>query len=267
MNTRMHPFLVRLLAVCGVAGLSGCGSGARSAGDFELHGQRIIACCCHTPCPCRMNYKPTHCHGCDYSTAVRIDRGHIDGVSMDGLAWVVTGRTFSETPTENWTYIYISDRANAEQMAALQRFFEAGGRELGAKGKHLVGDLVGMRKAPLTWEQSADGRDWSARIPGVLAVRTRSIVLPGRSRPVTSSGIFDDFGDTFIHADCLEHSYSDAQIGRQWKLAGRQSNQAQFSLTSARASSGGIGWGCWSAHAELGDRDHSEYQEKITGHD
>jgi hypothetical protein len=271
MNTRVRRFAMRWEGLwCALLVAAGCAAKSpvvQSEEAWSLTGSRIIACCCHTPCPCRVNYKPTHCHGCDFTTAVRIERGHIGGVSMDGMMWIITGRVFGEEPAENWSYIYISDRASDEQYQALTAFLTEGAAGLGERAEHLVGRSLGMRKVPIRWSVSSDGRQWTARAGDVLRVRTQSIILPGRRQPVTSTGIFDDFGDRFIHADCLEHTYNDPAIGYKWNLAGRQSNQARFAIVSTRGSGETLGWGCWSAHAALGDRNRSQYQERLIGHD
>lgn len=246
-------------------------SGARAekpseagAPAWELKGSRIIACCCVAPCPCRINKPPTNCHGCDASTVVRIESGQIGGTRLDGLSFAIVGRSFSEDPKLNWSTVYVSDRANEEQLRALTGLLEAGVKALGGRARHLAGSALGIRQAPITYEITADGRGHNARIPGILDLKTRSIILPGRTNPAVSSGIFDDYGDQFVHADCLAHRYHDSRIRRGWDLTARQANQADFTLNPERLAAGGIGWGCWSAHADFGSTER--YQEQLIGH-
>lgn len=257
-------------AACSFAAASYGWAGPTSSDDaavprIDLKGSRIIACCCAAPCPCRINKPPMHCHGCDATTVVRIDKGYLGKTRMDGVLFAVIGRSFSENPRKNWNYVYVADTATKEQVAALQAMFEANGKALGSKGPYIAGSPVGMRQVPMTYTISADGREHNAVISGILQLETRSIVLPGRKQPVLSSGIFDAFGDGFVHADCLAHRYQDTQINYAWDLTGRQANQADFELTNERLAQGGIGWGCWSAHADLGSKDR--YQEQLVGHD
>jgi hypothetical protein len=216
------------------------------------------------PCPCRINKPPTYCHGCDATTVVRIERGFLGQVRLDGIAFALVGRSFSEDPERNWNYGYVSDQATPEQFRALQGMFAQNLQALGLKARHLAGRSLGMRQAPLTTRISADGRTHAATIPGVLELETRSIILPGRRKPVVSSGIFDDYSDQFVHADTLAHTYRDPASGYEWDLTGRQANQAEFVLNPERLAAGGLGWGCWSAHADLGARDR--YQEQLIGH-
>jgi hypothetical protein len=238
---------------------------SRETPQWQLTGSRIIACCCASPCPCRINKPPMHCHGCDFTTAVRIDKGYLGKTRMDGVQFVIIGRVFGEKPAENWTYVYVSDRTTDEQFQALRGMLQEGSKALGDKVGYIAGRPLGIRKVPIRYTISADGRDHNTSIAEILELKTRSMILPGRTQPVKSTGIFDDYGDGFTHAECLEHRYRDPQINRAWDLSGRQANQAGFTLTPERVARGDIGWGCWSAHADLGSRDR--YQEQLIGHD
>ena len=75
-------WMVGLMAL----GFVGCAGGtpAQMEGSWRLEGTRLIGCCCNAPCSCRINKPPSYMHGCDSSTAVQIDRGHINGVKMVG---------------------------------------------------------------------------------------------------------------------------------------------------------------------------------------
>ncbi len=255
---KIAPLALALLA-------AGCASAPPAAApEWKMEGSRIIGCCCAAPCPCRINRLPQHCHGCDGTTAVHIDRGFIGKTRLDGVDWVVVGRSFAEDKGQNWVTLYVSDKASDEQFEAVKGLFEGSIKEYGPKAAHLAGKISGIRKVPIAYSRSADRREWSCTIPGVLELRTRSIVLPGHTTPAVSTGIFDDFGDTLIHADALAHTYSDAKLGAKFDLTGRQSNQAEFVLDSIRAAKGGIGWGCYSGHKDLGSKD--PYQEKDAGH-
>lgn len=264
----MSRILVLVLVVLAAAGCSGAAkpasAPAAAAPEWKLEGSRIIGCCCVAPCPCRINKPPTHCHGCDAIVVVHIEKGHVGPVKMDGLNYVLAGRTLGEKPEGNWAYAYISDKATDEQMETLKALLEGEVKGLGPKAKYIVGRIAGMRKAPVTWEVSADRREMAGTIPGILEFRTRSIILPGHQAPVVSSGIFDDYGDRFIHADALVNKYNDPTAGYAFDLTRRQANQSDFVLDSIRAEQGGLGWGCWTAHPDFGAKD--KYQEKDLDH-
>jgi hypothetical protein len=241
------------------------GAGSGPLGSLDLHGSRIIGCCCQTPCSCRVNKKPMHCHGCDFTTAVHIDRGHVGATDMSGVTWVIVGRGFGENPEADWVYVYVSDKCSDAQVEALKGMLQADMEDWKKRGKaqFLAGTFKGLRKAPVSYTVSADRRTYDCSIDEgrILDIRTQAIVLPGHTEPARLSGIFDAFGDAFVQAECLSHKYNDPETGYRWDLTGRQSNQADFLLDDARLARGGIGWGCWSAHESLGDT--SPYPEQM----
>ncbi len=266
----------RLLVLAAVVSAAvGCASGkptqtsgaSSDATAWELRGSRIIGCCCQTPCSCRANKKPFHCHGCDFTNVVHVDQGQLGGVKMDGATWVVVGRGFGEDKSKNWVYVYVAESMTEAQAKALQSFLEDGMKSWPpAKAAHLAGTFTGMRKVPMTYTVSADKLAWSCSIPGILEIDTRAIFNPGHKEPVRLSGIMDDFSDAFIQADCLKHTFKDSQVGaHNWDLTGRQANWTEFRIGSAFPTKSKLGWGCWSAHKEFGDA--SQYPEQYGGQD
>jgi hypothetical protein len=245
-------------------GILGCAGGtpAQMDGSWRLEGTRLIGCCCTSPCACRLNKPPSYMHGCDSSTAVHIDRGHINGVTMDGLNWVTAGLTYAEDASTNWVVVYIDDRATPEQEKALRSWMEEGIKSLHpAKMKHLVGAFAGFRRATIRWTAEKSGDAFRCEIPGIYDFSMKALRNPGHPEPITSTGIMDDFGDSFTHGETLEHLYKDSALPREgWDLKGRQANYASFTLASDLSTTYTVGWGCWSAHREYGTRD--DYQER-----
>src|SRR5260221_373716 len=96
MAIRLLAAVLVLVPALGCASTSSTPPPTKAKQAFELVGSRIIGCCCATPCPCRLNEKPMHCHGCDHTDAVHIDRGYIGDTDMGGMSWVVVGRGFGE---------------------------------------------------------------------------------------------------------------------------------------------------------------------------
>lgn len=270
MQARHGTIWLVLGALCLLARHSPAAGGTKSslqtATAWSIQGKRIIGCCCGTPCPCRLNKKPMLCHGCDATTAVHIESGSIRGVKMDGLTFVLTARAFGEAPSGNWLHLYVDARATPEQVKALEWLLTNGMPPISKqKAPHLLGKSLGMSKASIAWKVTNRGRDWSVSIPGLLSLRTRALYLPGHKKPAVSENILDDFGTQFLHADCLEHVYNDKKIRRSWNLTGRQCNQAPFALDAKRVAKGSIGWGCWSAHSDFGDK--SKYQQQMGEHE
>jgi hypothetical protein len=257
-------FLIAAAASCASPGERNDAVASSAGPEFSFTGSRIIGCCCPSPCPCRLNKKPSNCHGCDHTDAIHIDRGHIGDVKMDGVTYVTIGRGFGEDKSKNWVYVYVDDDASEEQVKALGEWLGGGVKSLGAKADYLAGKFVGMREVPMEYRVSKDRSEYDCLIPDVLELRTRALVNPGHHEPVVSTGIMDAFGDRFVHAECLAHVYKDATIGYEWNLTGRQCNQADFVLDNERIAKGGIGWGCWTAHSDFGDG--QPYGEQLLQH-
>jgi hypothetical protein len=73
----------------------------------------------------------------------------------------------------------------------------------------------------------------------------------------------DAFGDRFVHADCLSHTYKDAQLKYEWDLTAASRTSRSSSSNPDRVKKGAIGWGCWTAHSEYNDKE--PYQEQLIG--
>jgi hypothetical protein len=183
---------------------------------------------------------------------------------MDGVTYALVGRGFGEDPDGTWVTVYLDERASEEQAEALGKWLSEGVEALGPKAAFLAGDFKGIRRVPLAYSVSEDGREYTASIPGILELHCKAHVNPGHSDPVVTTGVLDAFGDRFIHADTLAHRYEDPELGYEWDLAGRQSNWCEFSTDSEEAKRGG-GWGCWTAHSSFGDA--GQYQEEMVQDD
>jgi hypothetical protein len=257
------PFVAAGLAACG-----GPQEAAKKDGspEWRLEGTRLIACCCNAPCSCRINKPPTQAHGCEYTTAVHVERGHIGATKMDGVNWYQVGLGFAEDKKANWVVVYVDTKATDEQFNALKSWIEGGVGELGEKKlPYLAGAFVGFKRAPITWTVVKKGDEYHTSIPKVLDLKVKAIRNPGHPEPVQSVGVLDDFGNSFVHCEATAHTYKDGEIKYDgWDLAGKQANYADFVIGSGLQSPYKLGWGCWSAHKDFGTKD--DYQERKAGH-
>jgi hypothetical protein len=88
---------------------------------WELSGTIVIACSCDWGCPCNFNALPTG-GKCEGGWTWAIERGHLEGVSVDGLAVAV----FADWPGAihqggGRAACYLDDRADERQRDALTR--------------------------------------------------------------------------------------------------------------------------------------------------
>jgi hypothetical protein len=136
---------------------------------WEVSGEYFETCSCDYLCPCvtsNLSAHPTQ-GWCTFAFVHHIDRGQLDGTRLDGLNFVVIGRTPEEMIKGNWTVGVVTDeRATPEQQQALVAIAsgQAGGpmAQLGP----LIGNFVGVEARPITFEKNGLRR--AASIPQLL---------------------------------------------------------------------------------------------------
>jgi hypothetical protein len=116
------------LIVCGIFAVTTV-TGVRAAETkktpWKITGQLEEACTCNPACPCWFNSLPSKMN-CGGGQVLFIEKGNYGNVKLDGLA---VGN-FGQSPDGqtmmcsfgnwNFSYVYIDEKANAEQRAALQ---------------------------------------------------------------------------------------------------------------------------------------------------
>jgi hypothetical protein len=108
-----------------------------------------------------MTVRPTK-GACTFAMAFRIDRGYYGATRLDGLGFVVLGRTPEAMDKGNWRVGIIADeRASAEQRDAIEAI--ASGAAGGPMGmvSGFVSTFAGVASAPIRFEP--DGVRWSVR--------------------------------------------------------------------------------------------------------
>ena len=123
--------------------------------DWHIEGQYMETCNCDFICPCigsNLTAKPTE-GDCKAAIAMRIDKGEKDGVSLDGLAFIVLMLSPGPMIEGNLKVgLIIDEKADDAQMAAIGEIVSgsAGGpMEMLAP---LVSGMAGVEKRPITFE-------------------------------------------------------------------------------------------------------------------
>jgi hypothetical protein len=131
---------------------------------WKVSGQYYETCSCDFVCPCvpgRMAVAPTK-GACTFAMAFGIECGHYGNVALDGLGFIVLGRTPEAMAKGNWTVGVVADaRASDEQREAITAIASgaAGGPMAALSG--LVGSFAGVASAPI--EFAREGPRWSIR--------------------------------------------------------------------------------------------------------
>jgi len=136
---------------------------------WQIRGEYFETCSCDYLCPCiptGLAGRPTE-GWCVFAFVQHIDQGRYDNVQLDGLNFVVIGRTPEEMVKGNWTVGVITDeRASPEQQQAIVAIAsgQAGGPMATLSG--LIGTFAGVEARPIRFDK--DGLHRSAAIPEML---------------------------------------------------------------------------------------------------
>lgn len=195
---------------------------------WSLSGQYYETCSCDFLCPCvpsQMAGAPTR-GWCTFAMAFRIDRGRYGDVVLDGLGFIVLGRTPEAMNKGNWSVGIVADeRASAEQRDAIAAISSgaAGGPMAAVSG--LVSTFLGVETAPIRFDR--DGVKWSIAASrfvdmaaegamGIAAGATEPLHLDNTGHPAANRFALARATRSHVHA-----------LGMDWDdVSGR--NNAQY---------------------------------------
>ncbi len=149
---------------------------------YEIEGDYFEACTCEASCPCVM-LSPATEETCDALLAWHVERGNKDGVPLDGLNVALVVRSPKQMTDGGWTAaLYLDERADPNQTAALQAIFtgQAGGHL--ANVAPLIGTVTGIQSAPIVFEKRDGTR--SLRVADLVRAEVEEIGGMEGGRPV-----------------------------------------------------------------------------------
>jgi len=143
------------------------------AESWKVRGTYFETCNCATACPCVFLSAPTEGQ-CTALIAWHIDEGQYGGTALDGLNAALLAHSPGHMLQTQWKVaLYLDERANAGQQAALGGIFsgQAGGH-LAALAP-LIGEVLGVKTAAITY--TASGRRRSLVIPDIAEAEIEAI--------------------------------------------------------------------------------------------
>ncbi|MFQ6027645.1 MAG: DUF1326 domain-containing protein [Dehalococcoidia bacterium] len=193
---------------------------------WRLKGEYFENCNCEILCPCVLpvgSGAPTEGH-CDVLFAFHIAEGDFSDISLEDLNVVLVCYTPSRMGEGNWTSaLYIDERADQPQRAALGRIFSG---EVGGAAERWMGlttDFRGIKYAPITYHSEGRQRSVSIseiidfNVEGVTAGNREVMRLENAGHPVNS---------TLAIARGSNSTYSDH--GMSWDNTGKNAHYAPF---------------------------------------
>lgn len=123
--------------------------------SWQVRGEYMETCNCAFLCPClpsNLADQPTE-GDCKAAVALRIDAGEKDGVTLDGLSFIVMMHSPGAMGDGNITIgLIVDDRASEPQVAAITAIATgSAGGPMAALGP-LVGRVAGIERRPIQFE-------------------------------------------------------------------------------------------------------------------
>jgi len=202
---------------------------ATAAPAWRIQGDYFENCNCDVVCPCLfstgapMTATPTQ-GACEVPLAFHVERGRYGDVTLDGLNAVVAARTPGPMAEGNMQVaIYLDERADAAQQEALTAIFSgSAGGPMGGLAP-LVGEVLGVRTAPIRYR--IEGKRRVCQIDGVmqLAVRPVASIDPDAELVVENAHPFAMAGVAFAVG---EEGSGWADYGMSWDNSGKNGHYA-----------------------------------------
>lgn len=207
-----------------------------STPSWNVNGQYYETCSCDNFCPCllqQMAAEPTK-GWCTFAMAYQIEKGKFDDTSLDGLGFIVLGRTPEAMIKGSWSVgLVIDEHATAEQRDAITAIASgaAGGPMAALAG--LIGNFAGVEISPIEFD--TQGANWSVKASGKLDMAGYPAMGVNPDNPVPlqllnsghpAANVLTLAKPTRSHVEALGMSWSD--------MTGNNSGlQAPFSWRSA----------------------------------
>ena len=204
--------------------------------SWNVSGQYYETCSCDYVCPCilqQLAVEPTK-GTCTFAMAFQIERGKFGPTSLQGLGFIVLGRTPEAMGKGNWSVgLVIDDRATAEQRDAITGIASgsAGGPMAALSG--LIGKFLGVESAPIKFDRT--GAKWSVTAAKLvdMAAQAAMGLNPDATQPLQLSNTGHPASDSISLAHAMK-SHVDA-LGLRWNdTSGKNNGQyAPFGWRSA----------------------------------
>jgi hypothetical protein len=122
---------------------------------WNISGEYMETCNCDFLCPCitsNLTARPTE-GDCKAGVAMRIDKGEMDGLKLDGLSFIVLMHTPGAMSDGNMTVgLIVDEKASDKQVEAISAIATgAAGGPMAALAP-LVGRVAGVEKRPIQFE-------------------------------------------------------------------------------------------------------------------
>jgi hypothetical protein len=144
---------------------------------WHISGQYYETCSCDSVCPCiltQMGGAPSK-GACTFAMTFQVERGSFGSVPLDGVSFIVLGRTPGAMAKGDWSVGVVADeKASAEQRDAIAAITSgaAGGPMSVMTG--LVARFLGIASAPIRVDRN--GASWSVTAGELVDMAAQGIM-------------------------------------------------------------------------------------------
>jgi hypothetical protein len=227
MINKLMTGLVGVILIVTLAGVSSAAEAKKVR--WKITGQLEEACSCNAACPCWFNSLPSKMQ-CGGGQVLFIDKGRYGSVKLDGLGVAClsqspTGQTMMDSfGSWDFSYLYIDEKANDEQRAAL--------KDIGMTVLPVAGSKnVETRVVPITRE--IDGKEHKITIGKYGGFHGHLLEggLGGAAKITNPPGA-DPLHHEYLQGQTSQLTYNDA--GQNWNLKDSNYMLGTFTVDSVQ---------------------------------
>ncbi len=202
-----------------------------TVGTWKVEGDYFEACNCTTVCPCIFLGDPSQ-GDCKLAIAWHIDKGQYGGAKLDGLnvAGIFYAPGNMVTGPKWKAALYLDERASREQADALGEIFSGKAGGFLANVAALIGEVVGVKSAPIKFE--IDGKQRKVHIPAALDLEAECIAGadPNRESSVVNPSLYAGAGFDPIVARSTQYTFKDHKM--EWDNRGKNAFYSRFAYSA-----------------------------------
>jgi len=195
--------------------------------SWTLKGEMALSCSCTVFCPCVLSlgdHPPTE-DRCQTWAGIRIDSGHFDETDLGGINIGLMMDLPGIMSRGNWTAaLFVDDKAPAQAVKGLTRIFS--GRVGGTTHllSILVGQFLGVRQVPITYETQGETR--------IVSIKdyVEGVITPVKGKNSGENVVIRN-SEYWIAPDVIVARAEKSRFrgfGRNWNLKGRSCEICQL---------------------------------------
>jgi hypothetical protein len=194
---------------------------------YRLEGQVLEVCTCNVICPCWVAKDPDG-GKCEGALAYHFQNGRVNGTDVSGLTIALMADIPGNVMNGNWrALVLVDENASDDQEKALLEVFtgKAGGPVADFAG--LIGEVVGVKRVPISFEVSeGEGR---FKAGDVLEADVQALVGATGQRTVLAETAFSTIpGSPAYCAESRTYKVNAPELGISLDISGQNAIQGDF---------------------------------------